>query len=176
MKFNRSLALFAVVSAALFVPAPAAAQVKVGQHIRMTTAEGLVASGQVMSLSSEEMDFKDGGGNVVKVPFGGLRRIQVVDSRANGLIGGALAGAASIAVIQVTSYYGFVAGIPVVALYGGNLKNGVIGGAIVGGLIGMAIDSRRMTTVYERTDRQIAVQLHPVMSAAGKGIGATVRW
>jgi hypothetical protein len=87
-----------------------------------------------------------------------------------------LAGAASIAVLQVASYYGFVAGAPVVGLYGGNLKNGVIVGAIAGGLIGLAIDSRKMTTVYERTDRQTAVQLHPVISAAGKGIGATVRW
>ena len=70
------------------------------------------------------------------------------------------------AALQVVSYYGFVPGVPIVALYGGNMKTGVIAGAIVGGFVGLAIDARKMKTV----------SLQPIVSAAGKGIGARVRW
>jgi len=176
MKLNCSFAVLALVSWVVFSPAPAAAQVKVGQTIQITTDQGLVAMGKVLSLSSGDMDFRDDEGNVATVAFGGLRQIRVVDSKANGFIGGALAGGAAVAALQVVSYYGFLPGVPVVALYGANLKTGVIAGAIVGGFVGLAIDSARMKTVFERGDHQIAVSLHPIVSAAGKGVGASVRW
>lgn len=176
MKRNRRLAVVAFVAGFVLNPAPSAAQVQVGQNIQITTVEGLVAKGKVMSLSPGEMDFRDADGNVVKVAFEGVRQIRVADSRANGFIGGVLAGGAAVAGLQAVSYIGFVPGAPVVGLYGGNMKTGVIAGAIVGGLVGLAIDSKRMTTVYERGDRQVAVKLHPIVSAAGKGIGAQVRW
>ena len=177
MNLNRSLAISAVVASVICIPAPADAQVKVGQHIQMTTNEGLVARGTVMSLTTDEMDFKNGDGNRSKVALGGVRQIKVIDSKANGFIGGALAGGLAVAAVQVGAYYtGLSPLVPIASVYGGNLKTGVIGGAIIGGVVGMVIDSGKMKTVYERPDRGMAVKLHPIVTAGGRGIGARVIW
>lgn len=175
MKFNHSLAALAVVALVLSIPAPAAAQVKVGQHIQMTTSEGGVARGTVVSLTPDQMDFKDGDGNTSKVAFGGVRQIKVIDSKANGFIGGALAGGLGVAAVHVVTYYTGVAPFAV-SLYGGKLTTGVIGGAVIGGVVGMMIDSRKMKTVYERRDGGMAVKIRPIVTAGSRGVGAQVIW
>ena len=153
--------------------------VAVGQKVSVTTADGKTIRGHVFGISPTTLDIGQGGVVTTSLATADVRRVQVPDSVANGVWTGALtlglAGAVWGLLGDATS--DLASGIFTGKSAGTNYTLiGTLAGASVGALLGYALDSSKVATIYQRDTAGTSVAVRPIVSDAGKGVGVSVRW
>ena len=154
----------------------------------MTTADGRKVKGKVLSLSPTTMDIGGSGVPIASFAIADVRRVQVADSVTNGVVTGALslgltgllAGALADAGNAATDVVGgfvlvLLGAEPPPVKQTNHYVTGAVVGVAVGALLGYAIDAGKEKTLYER-EATMSVAVRPIVSAAGKGVGVSVRW
>ena len=160
-----------------------------GQKVLITTGDGRTTKGQVISLSPATVEIGEAGVTSTSLAVADVQRVQETDSVTNGVIKGALTlglaglivGGLSDASSALTNGFGnslvlLLGGQPEPIKQSNHALTGAIAGVAVGSLLGYALDSAKMKTLYEREDGGLAVAVRPIVSAAGKGVGVSVRW
>jgi len=159
--------------------APFNPSVAVGQTVWVTSGDGRVTKGRVQSVMPAAVQLAAGRFQV-SIAAADVRRIQVRDSwrdgAAKGLVAGALVGTgidqlANDCTSQLPmSPTDCNSGVPSALV-----RDALIGGG-VGAVIGAIWDAVKLETVFEGPAGGLAVQLRPIVSVAGKGVGVRLRW
>ena len=191
MTTNRGLIVVMSLALVMMRPAPAAAQlssrdgstvslpVAVGDKISVTTADGRRIKGQVLRLSPTTLDIGKHESVTTSLAIADVARIQESDSVNNGVMIGALSLGAVGAFWGLAGDTGtdLVSGVITGESAGTNYTLvGTLVGVSVGALVGYALDAGKEKTIYERGTAGMSVAVQPIVSAAGKGVGLTLRW
>lgn len=201
MRSTRSFIVVMSLAVVMVRPSPAAAQlssressidappIAVGQKVSITTSDGRKTKGQVMGVSATTLDLGEGGVITTSVAMTDVQRVQAADSVTNGVVTGALTvglvGLLAGSVADAGNAAGQVFGSAFVILLGGEPEpvrqtnhylTGAVAGVALGALLGYALDAGREKTLYERQTPGTSVHVRPIVSAAGKGVGVSVRW
>ena len=163
--------------------------IAVGQKVSVTTTDGRMIKGRVLRLSPTTLDIGEGEVVARSLAMADVRRVQVGDSVKNGVIVGGLSfglvGLLAGSMADAGNAVGGVFGNGFVVLLGGepqpvpqthNYLTGAVVGVAVGALLGYAMDAGKEKTIYERATPGKSVAVRPIVSAAGKGVGVSVRW
>jgi hypothetical protein len=201
MRSTRSFIVVMSLAVVMMRPSPAAAQlssresstvgppIAVGQKVSITTIDGRKTKGKVMGVSATTLDLGKGEVVTTSVAMTDVQRIQVADSVTNGVVTGALtvglAGLLAGSFADAGNTVGQVFGGAFTLLLGGEPEpvrqtnhylTGAVAGVAVGALLGYVLDADREKTIYERQTQGTSVHVRPIVSAAGKGVGVSVRW
>lgn len=155
-----------------------------GQKVRITGVDGQVIAGKIVTATPEVLEV-GGDRGTVKVEATAVRKIQVSDPVTNGAVTGAVVlGLVGMLFGAAADATGDVFAFGVSQLLGGaEVHRSGGSGALVGGFVGVGLgavigaglDAMKLKTVYE-VDARITVDMRPIVSNAGKGLGITVRW
>lgn len=138
--------------------------VKMGQAVWVTSSEGWEVRGVISDISAATIDVS-GEAGTKRLNVTDIRRVATRDSLKNGFWIGASVGAVPALALGSGRVSAKAAGFFVFGslLYGG-----------VGMLIDHAIEGRR--TIYERSSTAAAIQVGPIVTRRGVGLGGTIRW
>jgi hypothetical protein len=154
--------------------------VKAGQNVWATRADGATINGKVIAIAATELQLKDGE-RVTSVPIADIYQIEERDPLKNGAVNGAgvgaialgLGGWTGLALSCITSnadrcgYNGRT-----VAVVGALAGAGI--GALIGAGIDRAIESHRL--LYHRSWSGATLTIAPAASPHGAGAAMSVRW
>jgi len=156
--------------------------IAIGQKVRVTSADGKVTTGTIQALTPVSFEIGEGTARA-SLAMADVRRIQVPDSVTNGVVIGALSlglvgaiwgatgDALGDAVVDVANLIA-----PAKGDDSNHALTFAVGGAAAGALLGYALDSAKMKTIYRREHGGVSVGVRPIVSAVGKGAGVSVRW
>ncbi len=196
MKANRFAASITLTTLMMVIPATAGAQLStaampavVGQTVWLTSSDGRITKGKVLQQTAESIEVGGDGGATTQLGIADVRRVQSPDSVTNGVVKGALslglAGLLIGTIADAGDAVGQVFGSSLVILLGGQVEpirpsnhyvTGALVGVAAGALLGYALDSGKVKTLYEREDGGLSVAVRPMLSETGNGVGVRVRW
>jgi hypothetical protein len=190
-----TLVMLAVAAAAAAqTPAPAAAPtvstppirslLSAGDHVSITTADGVIHQGRVLSLSNASIELVLAQSKQkTTIPFDHLRRVEVRfhDRLTDGLKWGAVAGAVSGAIIgtvSVTSECHNRTVDPCAAgeVFGAlGIASGVTAG--IGAALGTVVDALHVSErEVWRAPRPVTIAFAPIATPRRAGVRFTMRW
>jgi hypothetical protein len=157
--------------------------VRVGQAVRVTTADGRARKGVVFYLSASMLELLNDEEKVA-VSFGDVSKVEVEvrDRLSNGIRNGVLAGAASAAVVGLylvetecghpslfnsCTPSGFAGAAGIMAVFGAGI------GAVAGWAVDASKYERRV--VYSAAP-SVSVNVIPLVSTRAAGVGVVARW
>lgn len=196
MSMNRGFTVLMAWAMMTALPAEVAAQpalpglpVAVGQKVWITSADGRVTKGKVLTLTPATIELGKSDAPTANFEVADVRRIQVADSVRNGVVIGAIslgvAGLLAGSIVDAGDTAGDAFGFLIESLLGlppqpvrssHNYRTGALLGVVFGAALGYAIDDAKLKTVYQREDGGMSVSLRPLVAAAGKGVGVRVSW
>jgi hypothetical protein len=153
--------------------------VAVGDKVSVTTTDGRKIKGQVLRLSPTTLDIGKGDGPTTSLAIADVQRVKATDSVNNGMIIGALSFGAVGATWGLLGDTGndFLSGVITGKSSDTNYTLiGTVAGVTLGAFVGYALDAGKEKTIYERGTVGMSVAVRPIVSAAGKGVGVSVRW
>lgn len=194
MTVQRTFVVLASCAVLSLLPAAAIAQsrvdlpVAIGQEVRIDLRDGRTISGKVSGVSPQGIQLQSGDAPGpdsmrTRIAVADIRRVRERDSLRNGAVYGAVTLGlfaflgASVIAESFDSAWGNSAyfvhrnssgDAGVLALAGIGLVSGAV--------IGAGLDALRQKTLYERRETPMVVAVRPIVSAAGKGVGVSVRW
>ena len=186
MKAYQGFIVVMSLAAVMIQPSVAAAQsstaelpIAVGKKITVTTGDGRKTNGKVLSLTPTTVEIGEGEKVKASIALSDVQRVQASDPVNNGVITGALTlglvgalwGALGDGVSDLASgiFTGKSAGTNYTLI-------GSLAGVGLGAVLGYALDAGKEKTIYDRKSLGMSVQVRPIVSAAGKGLGVSVRW
>lgn len=162
-------------AATLVIPARAFAEtaqatppVTIGQKVSITVNDGRTIKGTVSQVKPAAVEMQE-----INIPMTDIDRIRVRDSVWDGVGKGASLGL----------LLGAVAGVAAGAKWDSNndtsssdLVVGIGAGVASGAILGAALDALKTRTVYRRAATGTSIDVRPIVSASGWGVGVSVRW
>jgi len=151
-------------------------QVKGGQRVEITLADGQTVKGRVRGLTAVSIDVQTGAKRR-SIAMPDVLRIRVHDPVGDGMNAGAKVGLVNALILFFPRDW-------CMALCEPPRQNGMkakglkVGLAMIatGAVIGGVLDAAQMTTVYIRPNGRLTMSLQPLLSATGAGVGLRLHW